>query len=256
MREPLPSTHDLAQRLGAHAHVSRVVATRPLSSSLTEVELEGESASLTGEPGNDVMVLVDQHGTRMVRRRYSVRSVDPAADRFRLWVTTGHDGAGSAWARRATAGDEVDVVGPRGKVLVDPHAAWHLFVGDVSGLSAFYRMAESLTAPRQAIVVVEIDHGDDALTTSVAEGVTITGVFVDRRERRHDDPEGLLRALAAVAWPEGDGHAYVVGEFSVVQTVVHALHDRGLDADAISPKSYWRANRANLDHGEPERDAR
>lgn len=256
MREPLPSSQDLARRLGAHAHVSRVVAARPLSPSLTEVELEGAAASLTGQPGNDVMVLVDQRGPRMVRRRYSVRSVDLDADRFRLWVTTGHDGAGSDWARRATVGDEVDVVGPRGKVLVDPHAAWHLFVGDVSGLGAFYRMAESLTAPRQALVVVEIDHDDDALTTSLAEGVAVTGVFVDRRDRRRDDPQGLLLALAALAMPAGDGHAYVVGELSVLHTVVDALHDRGLDDHAISAKSYWRADRANADHGEPERDGR
>ena len=256
MREPLPSTHDLARRLGAHASVCRVVDTRSLSSSLTEVELEGAAPSLTGQPGNDVMVLIDQRGTRMVRRRYSVRSVDLAADRFRLWVTTSHDGAGSSWARRATAGDEVDIVGPRGKVLVDPHADWHLFVGDVSGLGAFYRMAESLTAPHQALVVVEIDHDDDALTTSLADGVAITGVFVDRRERRHDDPEGLLRALAALVLPSGDGHAYVVGELSVLHTVVGALRDRGLDDSAISAKSYWRANHANADHGEPERDDR
>jgi NADPH-dependent ferric siderophore reductase len=254
VRDPLPSTQDLARRLNAHAHVSRVVTTRSLSSSLTEVELEGAAPSLTGQPGNDVMVLVDQHGTRMVRRRYSVRSVDLTADRFRLWVATGHDGAGSDWARRARSGDEVDVVGPRGSVLVDPHAAWHLFVGDVSGLGAFYRMAESLTAPCQALVVVEINHDDDALTTSLADGVAVTGVFVEGRDRRPDDPHGLLLALAALTMPTGDGHAYVVGEFSVLRTVVDALRDRGFDDRAISAKSYWRADRANADHGEPERD--
>ena len=254
MREPLPGTQDLARRLGSHAAVSRVVATRPLSPSLTEVELEGAAQTLTGQPGNDVMLLVDQRGTRMVRRRYSVRSVDLDADRYRLWVTTGHEGVGSDWARGATAGDEVDVIGPRGKVLVNAHAAWHLFVGDVSGLGAFYRMTESLTAPRQVLVVVEIDHPDDALTLALPEGVAITGVFVERRERHRDDPEGLLRALAALVLPAGDGHAYVVGEFSVLHTIVDALHDRGLDDSAISPKSYWRAHRANADHGEPERD--
>ena len=256
MRPPLPSTQDLAQRLGAHAHVSRVVARRPLSTSLTEIELEGAAGTLTGQPGNYVMVLVDQHGPRMVRRRYSVRSVDLDANRFRLWVTTSHDGAGSDWARRAAIGDEVDVVGPRGKILVDPHANWHLFVGDVSGLGAFYRMAESLIAPHQVFVVVEVDHDDDALTTSLAEGVAVTGVFIDRRDRRRDDPQGLLLALAALALPAGDGHAYVVGELNVLRTVVAALHDRGLDDHAISAKSYWRADRANADHGEPERDGR
>lgn len=250
-RSPMEHSQDLASRLGATAHVCEVVGVRGLSSSLSEVTLRGAASTLTGEPGNDVMVLVGEKDEHILRRRYSVRAVSPERDEFTLWVTTGHDGEGSHWARAARPGDLVDVIGPRGKILVAPDASWHLFVGDVSSLSAFYRMAEAIEAPAQVLFVVDVAHDDDALTTALAEGVGVTGVFVDRAGRAPNDPAGILSGLAALALPDGRGHAYLFGEFAVIRSAARALAERGLSAEQISSKAFWRAGRSNAAHGEP-----
>jgi len=152
---PHLSTNELAERLGAFARVCDVVSTKTISPSLREVVLGGAAQLLAGQPGNDVMVRVAGGSQKFVRRRFSVRSLDAEQDQFTLWITTEHDGPGSDWARRAVPGETVDVIGPRGKVLIDPTAHWHLFLGDVSGLGTFYRMAQSLEAPRRAIFIVE-----------------------------------------------------------------------------------------------------
>ena len=250
---PQQSSNELASRLGVSAHVTTVVSSRSISASIYEVILAGHASSLAGVPGNDVMVRVSDAPAHHVRRRYSVRSVDENRDTFTLWVTIHHDGGGSRWAQRAQPGDHVDVVGPRGKISIDPLADWHLFAGDVTALGAFYRMADSIEAPGRAIFIVEIDDGSDALTNVFDDQLGVTGIFVDRNERSPNDPAGLLSGLSAFAFPPDDGHAYLFGEFAVTRVLQSALLDRGLAADKISRKAFWRSGRANADHGEPDK---
>jgi NADPH-dependent ferric siderophore reductase len=253
---PQPSTAELAHRLGASAHVCAVVSTTPIAPHVREVVLQGNARELVGQPGQDVTVRVESPDGHYLRRRYSVRALDDEADRFSLWVTTGHEGPGSHWATTAIPGDHLDVVGPRGKILLDDGADWHLFVGDTSALAAAYRLAGSIEPPGQALFVIEVDDPDDALTTTFDEGLAVTGVFVERAGRAPGDPTGVLRALAAVEFPPGAdlvGHAYLFGEFSVMRRAKAALLDRGMTEDRIDLKAYWRSGRANQDHGEPDK---
>jgi NADPH-dependent ferric siderophore reductase len=251
--EPAATTLQLAERLNAQAHVCEVVSTSKLSTSIFAVVLRGNATALGGVPGNDVMIrLIDAHG-RLVSRRYSVRSVDEANDTLTLWVTVEHDGPGSTWAQQATAGDVIDVIGPRGKIPLDPVADWHLFMGDASAFAAFYRMAESIEVPGRAIFIIEIDAPDDALSATFDEGLGVTGIFVDRKGRALNDPAGLFSGLAAFELPSGIGHAYLFGEFHVVRALQDALVDRGLEIEHISHKPYWRSGLSNAEHGEPDK---
>jgi NADPH-dependent ferric siderophore reductase len=250
---PHDSSLELAQRLNATAAVCTVVSSTQLSTSIHEVVLAGQASVLAGVAGNDVMAQFTNDAGRLVRRRYSVRSVDEDLDQFSLWITTAHDGIGSAWAKGAAPGDEMDIIGPRGKVVLDPMADWHLFVGDITILGSAYRMAQSIEAPGRAIFIVETDNADDALTATFDEDIAITGIFVDRMDRAKDDPTGVLSGLAAFAFPPNKGHAYVFGEFHVMKAVQSTLLDRGLDAEDISVKPFWRVGRNNADHGEPDK---
>jgi NADPH-dependent ferric siderophore reductase len=250
---PDASSLQLAERLQANALVCEVAGATPISPSLHELIVRGHAAQLAGEPGNDVMLRLEMGDGTFVRRRYSVRSLDESRDEFTLWLTTEHVGPGSDWVQRVAPGELVDVIGPRGKIPLEPAADWHLFVGDVSGLGAFYRMAQSIEAPGRAIFIVEIDHDEDAVTALFDEGVAVTGIFVNRQDRARNDPAGLLSGLAAFALPPDQGHAYLFGEFSVVRVVRNALVDRGLPENAISLKAFWRMGRANAEHGEPDK---
>ena len=250
---PDASSIELATRLNAHARLFEVVSCSPLGASLHEVVVRGDPA-LAGVPGNDVMVrLVDAKG-KHVRRRYSVRAVDEARGLVTLWIVTSHAGAGARWARDAKPGDQVDLVGPRGKITLDPLADWYLFVGDTSGLASFYRMAQSIEVPGRAIFIVEVDDINDALTAPFDEGLGVTGIFVERNGRAYDDPAGLLGGLAAFEMPAHQGHAYLFGEFHVVRALGAALRDRGMTDEQQSHKAFWRAGRHNAEHGEPEKD--
>lgn len=250
-----PSSHDLAQRLRVLARSCAVVDQRRLSPSLIEVILEGDAVALAGVPGNDVMVLVEDAAGDPLRRRYSVREVDAENDTLTLWISTTHDGPAASFLAALSPGDVLDVVGPRGKIPLDETADWHLFLGDVSALGAFYRMAQSIEVPGRTIFIVEIDESDDALTAHLDEGLGVTAIYVDRRGRAHDDPAGLLSGLAAFELPPDKGHAYLFGEFHVARTLRLALLDRGFASEQLSLKAFYRVGRANGANGEPEKDA-
>ncbi len=244
------ATVTLATRLGATAAVATVVARETLSSSLVEVTLAVDPR-LGGAPGSDVMVDVGRG--RTLRRRYSVRRVDPDASTITLWVGVDHEGPGVDWVRAVAPGDEVVAIGPRGKIALDATATWHLFCGDLSALAALSRMVEALAPGQRALVALEVDEMDDARSPAPPEGVGLRLVVSERAGRAPSDPEGLSRALATLELPPGPGHAYLFGEFHVVRALRASLSDRGLDESAMSHKAYWRAGRANADHGEPDK---
>jgi hypothetical protein len=252
-RPPDPTSQQLAERLGVSAAVLTVQSATQLSPKLYEVTLHGE-ASIGGVPGNDIMVLVHDAQGRPTRRRYSVRHRDDDANTITLWIVTNHEGPGASWATSCQVGDEVDIVGPRGKITLDPMADWHLFLGDTTGLASFYRMAEAIEVPGKAIFIVEVDTMDDARTASFDEGLGVTGIFVERQGRDYHDPAGLLAGLSAFDFPEHAGQAYVFAEFSVVKTLTTVLRDRGLTDEQIRTKSFYRTGRANAGNGEPEKD--
>jgi NADPH-dependent ferric siderophore reductase len=54
--------------------------------------------------------------------------------------------------------------------------------------------------------------------------------------------------------PSGPRHAYVGGELASMQAVVRRLTARGLPAERVSGKAYWRLRTPNAEHGEPPRD--
>jgi NADPH-dependent ferric siderophore reductase len=247
------SSIDLAARLKVTALEAEIVKNNLLSPSLRAITFRVDPA-IAGVPGNDVMVRIPTSAGTFTRRRYSIRSVDEESGEVTIWVHVGHSGPGAAWATTVASGDHVDLVGPRGKIVLDEMADWHLFVGDVASLGSFYRMAESIEVPGRAIFIIELDTPDDGITAAFDEGLGVTGIFVDRQDREGGDATGLLRGLAALTQPEDEGFAYIFGEYHVAKAVKAALLDRGMEASSIALKAFWRQGQVNGDHGEPDKN--
>ncbi|HKD97942.1 MAG TPA: siderophore-interacting protein [Micromonosporaceae bacterium] len=259
--------------LRVEAIVDSGTATRTLS-------LGGDDlATFAYRPGQDVMVLADTSGGRIIRRRYTIRRFDPGARTLDLHVITDSEGPGAAWALALKVGDPVEVLGPRGKIFLSPDAAWHLFIGDDVALPAFSAMVEALPAGSRAIVLAEVAAPVDEVAPAAAAGVDLSVTWL-HRHADHDNgaiegegrpqvgpgsgagvadgdgrsagtADALLAAVLAAPLPHGDGHAYVFGEAGVVSTVAEALRGRGLPVERISAKAYWGRGRANASHGEP-----
>jgi NADPH-dependent ferric siderophore reductase len=210
-------------------------------------------ADLSYQPGQDFMLAVPVSDGTFFRRRYTIRSLNRAAPTVDIDVVLHGDGPGSAWAASAQPGGRIEAIGPRGKVVVDHDADWHLFAGDDSAIPASLAMAESLSTPDEAVVVLEVDGAADQQEASTTDGRAIPVHWLHRAAADPAAGANLVAAVGRVALPAGRGHAYLAGELKVVAELRATLLERGLGADQISAKPYWRAGVANAAHGEPER---
>jgi NADPH-dependent ferric siderophore reductase len=204
-------------------------------------------------PGQDVMLLVAAEGRKPVRRRYTIRRLDAAAATLTLDVVLHGDGPGERWVRAARPGDRIEGIGPRGKVFASPAADWHLFMGDDAALPAMLAMTESLPGDSEATLVVEVPEAADEQELLAPAKTRIS--WLHRLGRPAGDPAALVEEAREVELPAGNGHAYLLGEASVVLAMRETLAARGMPQDQMSPKAYWGRGRANAGHGEPARDA-
>ncbi|HEV2240195.1 MAG TPA: siderophore-interacting protein [Streptosporangiaceae bacterium] len=203
-------------------------------------------------PGQDVMLLVAAEGNRPVRRRYTIRELDPSARLLTLDIVLHGDGPGERWVRSAQPGDRIEGIGPRGKITTSATADWHLFIGDESALPATFVMTEALPPGCAATLVVEVPEEDDEQDLPAAASTRIS--WLHRLGAPAGDPSALAAEAAEVELLPGRGHAYLLGEARVVSRLREILAERGLSQDQMSPKAYWGRGRANAGHGEPARD--
>jgi NADPH-dependent ferric siderophore reductase len=240
---PLAGTRKL------HFEVSR---NEQLSPSMRRVSLTApELSDFSYLPGQDVMLLVAADGSRPIRRRYTIRSLDPATAELTLNIVLHGQGQGERWLRTARPGDTIEGIGPRGKISPSASADWHLFMGDESALPAILAMTESLPADARATAVIEVPDPADEQEPDAAALVRFT--WLHRLGRPAGDPALLAAEAEEVELPSGLGHAYLFGEASVVLRLREILETRGMRPDQMSPKAYWGRGRANAGHGEPGR---
>ena len=157
---------------------------------LTSPDLDGFSYS----PGQDVMLLVAADGRRPVRRRYTIRSFDPAARALTVIAVLHGDGPGERWISSAAPGDRIAGIGPRGKITTLPGADWHLFLGDESAMSAILHMTEALPGDAVASLIIEVPDPDDEQELLAPARTRLT--WLHRIGGRAGDP-ALLAAEAA-----------------------------------------------------------
>jgi NADPH-dependent ferric siderophore reductase len=227
-----------------------VVESEQMSPTMQRIALSApELAGFRYEPGQDVMLLVGAVGTRPIRRRYTIRSLDRAALTLTVNVVRHGEGPGEQWVRSARPADTIEGIGPRGKITTSIEAHWHLFLGDESAMPAILTMTESLPGDAVATLAIEIPEPDDEQELLAPARTRLS--WLHRLGRPPGDPALLSAEAAEVEFGDGDGHAYVFGEAAVVSAVREILARRGLRQDQISPKAYWGRGRGNAGHGEP-----
>ncbi|MEV0595833.1 siderophore-interacting protein [Nonomuraea cavernae] len=172
-------------------------------------------------------------------RTYTVRAWDPETLELTIdFVHHGDKGLAGPWAAGAVPGDEIMMLGPGGDYAPDPEAAWHLLVGDESALPAIAASVEALSEGVPAYVFVEVDGPRDELKLGASADVRVSWLY------RNDRPLGdaLVEAVSALAFPEGDVHAFVHGEAGFVKRLRHHLRvERGVPMERLSISGYWRA---------------
>jgi NADPH-dependent ferric siderophore reductase len=220
-------------------HRGEVVSTAALTPRMRRITLRLPTlTALPLRPAQDVGLVFVGADRRELRRRYTIRRADAEAGTIDLdGILHGHGGLGAAWFEQAQVGDTIEVVGPRGKLVLNPSADWHLFAGDEAGLPAFAELITGLPTGSTAVTVVEV--------ADAAEEIDLpnTTHWVLRDGAAPGTPTLLTRALASMALPAGRGAAYLLGESRAMVALRPTLEARGIAHADTFLKGYWNVGR-------------
>lgn len=135
------------------------------------------------------------------KRTYSVWDYDAATASLELAVCTFSDGPGARWAAHCRPGDSIHFYGPGGKFLLDPSAAAHAFLGDISCLSHFYSLRRQVPAGVPVVSVIHARHADDCfpdldgsfpLNFLVADTLTAAQYLAAAEQDLRNTPQALI----------------------------------------------------------------
>lgn len=193
------------------------------------------------KPGQALVMQVPLPDGETGRRDYTIRSFDKAAKRLSIDFVLHGDTPAPTWARSAKPGDGIAARGPRGRTVFDPSADWHLLCGDETCIPAILHILEDMPAGTRAFAFIEVSGAGDEQEPTTRADATIEWIH---RNGVHAGPNPIiLDRIAGFEFPQGDGHAYLIGETSNVRAQRHHLIGRGFNRDRISSEGYWRPGR-------------
>lgn len=225
-------------------------------------------------------------GRRNPFRTYTVRDIRPAERELDVdMVSHGDAGPASRWLNRASAGDEVVIIGPdAGSIDSAIGIDWHpgaatqlLLAGDETAAPAICAVLESLPEGRRAQAFVETPDDADRLPVNLPDGSSLTwlargdhpvGALLDSAVRRWvaDNLAVIRPALSASAqqlndvdvdiellWdspqtvPDGHFYAWLAGEAAAIKALRRFLvSETGIDRRRIAFMGYWRFGKAEV----------
>ena len=224
-------------RKGRRVWPLTVTGTRAVTPHMTRVTFTVPKLDeLVWKRGQDLVLELPQADGAIARRHYTIRHLDADAGTLAIdFVQHGTSPAG-AWLAGAAAGTTINAAGPRGHTYLHD-ADWHLFIGDETAIPGIFAMLEGL--PRAAAAHVFLEIGKDEERQSAPVPVT----WLSRGGRAPGPGRILYDAVEAFTFPQGRGHAYILGETSNVRAIRQRLIARGLGKDQTCAEGYWRPGR-------------
>lgn len=220
-------------------------------------------------------------------RTYTIRHPRPdsreIAIDFVLHAPDGDEpeGPASSWARGATVGDELIVIGPDSRGTESGGGiGWHpgsartvLLAGDETAAPAICAIVEALGPEISGDAYIEVPHADDRWPVPTQSQVRVT--WLPRHSDHGTAAHGSHLEHAVHAWaaddatpapgiggevvdPEPDGilwdvpeegagarYAWLAGEAGVITALRrHLVRDRGWDRGTVAFMGYWKRGRA------------
>jgi NADPH-dependent ferric siderophore reductase len=227
--------HELRRRTASIAHVER------LAPKLVRLTLRGDELRGFTSLGFDDHVKFFVPGGES--RDFTPRSFDAAAGELKIdFFLHGH-GPAALWAAQAAAGQEVIVGGPRGSAVISVEGIdSHLLIGDETALPAIERRLEELPADTRALVVVEVESGNEQALSSRAE---FQVVWVPRIASQEVPGDQLIQALRALQFSNQRCFAWAATETQAARAIRGYLtQERGFDKKWVKAAGYWQRGAA------------
>ncbi|MGO1354832.1 MAG: siderophore-interacting protein [Brachybacterium tyrofermentans] len=175
------------------------------------------------------------------RRTYTVRHWDDEARTLDLdFVLHGHgedSGIAARWADEALPGDLIALSGAGGGYTPQPGTRTHLLIGDHAALPAIAASLEAMDEQAEGLVLLHLDHEEDALELPRPAGVELRWIVGER--------ELLLEAVHGLDLSRTEGlQVFCHAERGLTKQLRRLLvKDSGIPREQISVSAYWALGR-------------
>ncbi|MFE4214457.1 siderophore-interacting protein [Streptomyces sp. NPDC056844] len=182
-----------------------------------------------------------------VSRQYTVRRYDPVSGEIDIDVALHEGGLASEWASAARPGAVMHLAGPPGGLIVPHSYDRYLLAGDITALPAIARWLEELPRTAKGWAFIEVPDAAQEIELSAPEGVEVH--WLHRDSRAVDADDALVRAVTAVAVPEGERlYVWVAGEAGQIKPLRRWVRDElGLGKADHDITGYWKRGVADFD---------
>ena len=188
-----------------------------------------------------------------IYRDYTVRAFDRPSARLDLDFVLHTHGVAGAWASRATPGDTLGMLGPRGSQIYPTGYDWYLLGADETALPALARWLEELPADKPVIAFAEVAGPDSEIDLPERAGAHVR--FLHRGTPDGGNSSLLDEAIRALDLPDGEFYSWVAGEAGTLKPIRRYLRrELGLPKCRVKVDGYWRRGTVNLDHHAAEHD--
>ena len=225
-----------------------VIGIRELTPNMRRISLSGADLDdfPEGQESGYVKLLLEENGEE-VRRSYTIREFDALTKTLHLDFMLHTDGGpASAWAETAKVGQEISVVGPGARKLLDFSADWFLIAGDMTALPAMSVNIERLPADAKGYVAIEVLSDADKQNFDLPSGVEIHWVINANADR---EVLPLLDKVKEFEFLTGRPSMWIAGEFHTSRALRRYLKlEKLVQRDEIYASSYWHLGLSDDQH--------
>lgn len=196
-----------------------------------------------GVAGSYIKLVFEPDTDQQSVRTYTIRQ--QRDDSFDVdFVLHGDSGVASAWANRASIGDQLQIGGPGKGQMINQDADWFFLAGDMTALPAISVNLEQLPDNAHGHVVVQIESSDDAQTLDLPPNVLLQWVVAPI-----GDSAALIKAIENTPWLEGEVAVWGACEFEAMRAMRRYFKQtRHVAKQQLYVSSYWKHGIAEDEH--------
>jgi NADPH-dependent ferric siderophore reductase len=190
-----------------------------------------------GPPASWVKIFIPGT-TGDIGRAYTVRAYDTKRRLLEIDVVRRRaGGALSTWIYdRLKAGDQLDVAGPRGGMIVDPEADWYLLLGDETALPSIAAILPHIPDNVVKTALVEVPFPGQAYKEDPGIQLLFRGVQLS------NVTSYLESAIDSLPTTQGRGRIWIAGEATLVKRLRRQCMARwGNTGTQVDAMGYWKA---------------
>ncbi len=227
----------------------RVINSIQITPNMQRVTLQGECLSafskncagnyiklLFAENGSTDISLVPQ-GQRPVMRTYTIRKHIPEensieVDFVRHDTEQGDHSYAAKWAKKASLGDKISLLGPGEIKDLNHDADWFFMVADMTALPSLVTKIQRLPINATGYAVIQVIDKEDIQPLSAPENIEVLWITAS---------ESLAETVTSLPWKDGKVSVWSACEFDIMRELrQYFRNEKNVEREFIYISSYWK----------------